>query len=398
MNEETSKLPEIRTFEETALDELKPYLLDPKENYPEPFYMLEFNGVPFSAIGGIQAISGQKKNGKSFVLTQLMAAILGQGSTRAEFYLQGLRVPDRTLEHIGHLPKVLYVDTEMEKLNSAKVLRRVHWLCEWDMNEPNDRFNILWLRTVEQDDDTKEKAYEKRFRLIRKAIEALEPDIVFIDGIRDIIGDFNNINESADLIQKLMAIAEKRHICIWNALHFNPRPGNDDESKMRGHTGTELGNKVTDTLVSIKKKTDTGVIFTVKQQDARSKDIPDWRFEVTDDAGALGIPKIIANGLNLSTSGKDTSDTPEDIKAWLTEGQLDITWPATLSDIRGIIKKRGGISNNDRLQNDITIAKNRRFILAQTKDKWEPGQLKPKYYLDTNQITVIAPSGEGDVF
>ena len=107
---------------------IEPYLLDPKENYPEPYYMLEYNGVPFSAIGGIQALSGQKKNGKSFVLAQLMAAVLATGCDRVNTYLPGLRVPDRTLEHLGHLPKVLYIDTEMEKLNSAKVLRRVHWL------------------------------------------------------------------------------------------------------------------------------------------------------------------------------------------------------------------------------------------------------------------------------
>ena len=58
-------------------EQLRPYLLDPREDYPEPYHMLEYNGVPFSKVGGLAAISGQKKNGKSFVLTQLMAAILG---------------------------------------------------------------------------------------------------------------------------------------------------------------------------------------------------------------------------------------------------------------------------------------------------------------------------------
>ena len=78
---------------------------------------------------------------------------------------------------------------------------------------------------------------------------------------------------------------------------MNPRPKNDDESKMRGHLGTELGNKVTDTLVSIKKKEAGGqVTFTVQQQDARDKDMEDWQFVVCDAAGALGIPKIINNG------------------------------------------------------------------------------------------------------
>ena len=123
-------------------------LLDAREDYPEPFYMLEYNGVPFSTLGGIQAISGQKKNGKTFVLAQLMAAVLGPDAPNVHENLPGLTIPQRTLEHLGHLPRVLYVDTEMEKLNSAKVLRRVHWLCGWPMNEPNDRLSVLWMRTI----------------------------------------------------------------------------------------------------------------------------------------------------------------------------------------------------------------------------------------------------------
>ena len=71
---------------------IEPYLLDPRENYPEPFYMLEYNGIPFSTIGGIQALSGQKKNGKTFVLAQLMAAVLATGCDRVNTYLPGLRV------------------------------------------------------------------------------------------------------------------------------------------------------------------------------------------------------------------------------------------------------------------------------------------------------------------
>ena len=293
-----NQLPQLQSYDDIGFDEIKPYLLDAKEDYPEPYYMLEFNGVPFSTIGGIQAITGQKKNGKTFVLAQLMAAVLAPDSPKVHDNLPGLTVPERTLEHLGHLPKVLYVDTEMEKLNSAKVLRRVHWLCGWDMKQPNDRLNVLWMRTVEA--TQQEPAYQKRWRIIKLAIDILKPDIVFIDGVRDIIGDFNDNAQSSALVQELMALAERKGICIWNVLHLNPRPGNDDESKMRGHLGTELGNKVTDTIASVKHKDGNGVTFTVKQLDARGKDLDDWKFEVTDQAGALGIPRIIAGGSLLT--------------------------------------------------------------------------------------------------
>ena len=174
MNEENNNIPQLESPEQLAWNELRHYLLDPRENYPEPYHLLEYNGVPFSKIGGLAAISGQKKNGKSFVLTQLMAAILGCDSERTQLYLPGLKVPERTIEYLGHLPKVLYVDTEMEKLSSAKVLRRVHWLCGWDMKQPNDRFSVLWLKNIPKSDEF--RPHRKRYQLIKTAIDMIQPD------------------------------------------------------------------------------------------------------------------------------------------------------------------------------------------------------------------------------
>lgn len=291
-----SNVPPLKTPEELRDEELKQYWLDPRIDYPEPYFMLEYNGTPFSTIGGIQAISGQKKNGKTFVLTMFMAAILGRESTRVHDFLPGLTVPERTIDLLGREPRVLFIDTEMEKLSSAKVLRRVHWLCEWDMKSPNDRFHVQWLRAVRRDDTM--EAYEKRYRLIKMAIDSVEPDFVIIDGIRDLLSSINDEEQATSIISELSALAEERQICIWNALHQNPRPGNDIESKMRGWTGTELGNKVSDTFLSIKKKQGSDVVFTVKQDDARNKDVDDFQYIVTDAAGSLGIPRIIANSNN----------------------------------------------------------------------------------------------------
>ena len=365
MNEDPNT-PQLATFDQQAMEQLRPYLLDPREDYPETYFMFEFNGVPFSAVGGLQAITGQKKNGKTWVTTMLMAAALGYDTERVQTYLPGLTVPRRTIEHIGHEPKVLFIDTEMEKLNSAKVLRRVHWLCGWEMNQPNDRLNVLWLRDIEDEKDEKGNvrtpAFMKRLRLIRLAIEILSPDCVFIDGIRDIIGDFNNNEQSAALVGELMAFATKRNICIWNALHLNPRPGNDDESKMRGHLGTELGNKVSDTLASYKKKTPSGVTFTVKQMDARGKDMDDWQFEVTDDAGNLGIPRIIANGKALTTEPE--ADSEEDIISWINRATSTYTFPMTRKDIKQkVFAEIGGQKNHKLQQQDLTIAINRGYLI-----------------------------------
>ena len=336
MTEESNNTqPQPATFEQLAMDELRPYLLDASKDYSEPFYMLEYNGVPFSPLGGIQALSGQKKNGKTFVIAQLIAACLAPDAPRVHENLPGLTIPHRTLEHLGHLPIVLWIDTEMEELNSAKVLRRVHWLVGQDFKVQHERFHVLWMRTVEGDDI--EPAFKKRWRLIKLAIEIMHPDIVFIDGVRDIIGDFNDNAASSQLVQELMATAEKHHICIWNVLHMNPRPGNDDESKMRGHLGTELGNKVTDTLVSIKKKQGSLVTFTVKQLDARGKDMEDWQFEVTEQAGALGIPRIIPQSA-VQKAIQQERDTEENMIRETVRVLKELIYPPSSDYFTNVIK------------------------------------------------------------
>lgn len=329
--------------------------------------MLEYNGVPFSTIGGLGAISGQKKNGKSFVLTQLMAAILGNGGERTQSYLPGLKVPERTIEYLGHEPKVLYVDTEMEKLNSAKVLRRVHWLCGWDMKYPNERFNVLWLKNMPKGE---EKPHKQRYDLIRMAIDVLHPDILFIDGLRDLLASINDEESGTQILDELASIAEERKMCIWCALHQNPsRKNDDDEAKMRGWIGTELGNKVSDTLVSIKSKTASGVTFTVKQQDARSKDLDDWKFEVGDDAGNLGIPKIINSGFNLPSKSKEQvqCDDLSLISEWIETGKTSLTWPMTRADIKKFVfAEIGGQKNKDKQQADLQAAINMGYLCEST--------------------------------
>ena len=364
MNESTN-IPQTQSAEELNWERLRPYLLDPREDYPEPYHMLEYNGVPFSKVGGLAAISGQKKNGKSFVLTQLMAAILGNGSERTQLYLPGLRVPERTIDYLGHEPKVLYIDTEMEKLSSAKVLRRVHWLCDWDMKYPNERFAVLWLKNMPKDSD--KRAHIQRYDMIRLAIDMIKPDVMFVDGLRDLLASINDEESITQILDYFGGAAEDRNMSIWMALHQNPqRKNDDDEAKMRGWAGTELGNKVSDTLVSIKSKTTSGVTFTVKQQDARDKDIDDWKFEITDDAGNLGIPKIISNPGD-SKRVEPEHDAPEVIRGWIEQATTQYEWPMDRKTIKEcVMRDIGGIKNSGRQQVDLQVAINMGYLVEST--------------------------------
>ena len=367
MNEDNKiPLPGDNTASKQQWELLRPYLLDPRDDYPEPYSVLEFNGVPFSKVGGLAAISGQKKNGKSFVLTQLMAAILGNGSERIQTYLPGLTVPERTIEYIGHLPNVLYIDTEMEKLNTAKVLRRVHWLCGWEMRTPNERFNVLRLTNMPKDSD--KQAYMQRFDMIKLAIDVIQPDVMFVDGLRDLLASINDEESITNTLDYFSGVAEDRKMSIWMALHQNPNRKNDEDGlKMRGWAGTELGNKVSDTLVSIKTKTANGVTFTVKQQDARDKDIDDWKFEVTDDAGKLGIPKITSNGSGRAQERTIEADSEDDIRNWIHEASQRFEWPMSRKSVKQLVfGEIGCVKNDGRQQADLMVAINTRMLVEST--------------------------------
>ena len=370
MNEESNNLPQTATPEELAWNRIRPYLLDPRENYPEPYYMLEYNGVPFSKIGGMGAMSGQKKNGKSFVFTELIAAIVGDGCERVQQYLPGLRVPERTIEFLGHKPRALYIDTEMERLSSAKVMRRVHWLCDVDMNAPfpEDRFAVLWLKNMPRNDD--KRPYIQRFEIIKTAIEMIQPDVVFIDGLRDLVSSINDEEAGTTILDYFGSIAEERNLSIWLALHQNPSRNNEvEDAKMRGWIGTELGNKVSDTLVSIKTKTANGVTFTVKQQDARDKDLDDWKFEIVDDAGNLGVPRITNSGTNLPSKSKEqvTCDEVTLIRSWIEQAKEMYEWPMTRADVKKtIFGEIGGQKNTGKQQADLQAALNMGYLEEST--------------------------------
>jgi hypothetical protein len=233
------------------------------------------------------------------------------------------------------------------------------------MKERSDRFFVLWLREVPKSE--KSTSNKERWRLIKNAISQTSPDIVFIDGLRDLVNDFNDNKESSEIVGEMMRIASQRNMCIWNVLHMNPRPSNDDESKMRGHLGTELGNKVTDTFISIKKKDNTGnVTFTVKQQDARGKDIDDWTFEITDDAGSLGIPKIFTTApLPQPATTEPNSDA--DILEWINQSMGLYEYPMTRSAIKkSVFSEIGKQKNHAKQQADLLYAISHGYLVEST--------------------------------
>ena len=330
--------------------------LDPSEQYVRPRYTLSYNGVPFAPLGGIHGLTGQPGHGKTFTFTQLMVAVL-----KGEFY--GLHYE---LSHDIPEPKVLYIDTEMEKGNTQLVMLRVYEMMGWPKGSQQEQFKILWLR--------EEVKAEDRWKKTLKAIKDMQPTVVFLDGLIDVVGDFNDNKECQLIIYQCMATASHYGISLWCLLHENP-----GSTKMVGHAGSFLERKATDVLKTKKNKEGGVVSFEVSQSKARARDLDTWKFTIEDDENHYGHPVLEIASATTDNTKPIVMHNVEDVEQWFRNIEERIEWPASAGDIKAALKEETGETNNDSINSMLTIAKNRNFILQQKKDEWAPGQKAPKW-------------------
>lgn len=324
--------------------------LDFTEAYTRPNFLLSFRGRPFARMGDVQVISGQAGHGKSMLICQLITAVLfGEfGELRYE------------LANINPNPKVLLIDTEQSKVDCIASKNRIMSICGWDIQEERPGFRVLMLRTTET-------AIE-RWRKTLKAIFEVQPNVIILDGLLDVIEDFNEPTGCAELIYKCMQTATHYEAAMICVLHQNPL-----STKLVGHLGSAAMRKVTDILQVTKDKNANDITFKVTQTKARGhQDIEDWSFRVLPIS--WGIPEQIGS---IPASNVEI----EDIEKWLREGQDDVEWPVFETAIKDIFKKRSGIGSNDIIQECVTRAKHRNFLREQPKEEREKGQRYPKYYL-----------------
>ena len=348
--------------------DVKPYQLDFTKAYEAPQYTLSWNGIPFAPRGGIHAITGQSGNGKTMTLAQFMAAILCGEYGELRYELSDV-IPN---------PKVLYIDTEMEEANTIAVKNRVMTLCERPINEDSDDFVVIMLREVPETTDDKGKKTSSsvnRWRMTLKAIYEYKPTAVFIDGLLDVVADFNDNKECQEIIYKCMQVASHYNISVWCIVHQNP-----GGEKLVGHLGSFLERKVTDVFQTKKDKNDkTGdVTFTVSQKKARGRDVADWQFRVLP-IDSWGRPEQILAAKIQRKGEKSEGDDPEKIKQWIDEAANRYEWPMSRGDIKKtVFGEIGGQLNHGKQDTDIAIAINLGYLEQSTLKKNGAYMLQPK--------------------
>ena len=381
MNEEQEKsnLPPLPTAEDVReqqegfnflvgdnwmYDDVAPYLLDFREQYKPPRYTLSWKSIPFAPLGGIHNITGQSGNGKTMTIAQFMATILSGEFGQLKYELSA-EIPK---------PKVLYIDTEMEKDNTIAVKNRVLSMAGRDINGQYDDFVIVMLRDVaevQELDKNGKPVLDKhgrpvfvnpavvRWRMTLKAIWQFKPTAVFIDGLLDVVADFNDNIECQELIFKCMKVASHYDISLWCILHQNP-----GGEKLVGHLGSFLERKVTDVIQTSKKKNETTgeITFEVKQKKARSRDFDDWKFRVLP-VDSWGMPEQIVT----TPTERVTGDPIEVVERWFREAKEKVEWPATRKTIKEVIIRDYGKQTNKPKQDiDLQMLLNKRLLVEST--------------------------------
>jgi hypothetical protein len=204
--------------------------------------------------GNLSTILGKAKSRKTFFITMLIASMfIGILFNK----IRGRRTTE----------KIVLFDTEQGRYRAQRVLLRIIKLAGLFSN-----FEVLSLRKYNS---------HERMQIIQKYFEINKVAFAVIDGVRDLIADFNNLEQSNELVTELMRISEvyNCHLCL--VLHMNKGDNN-----ARGHLGTELMNKA-ETIISVNKE--KGSNFSdVSPEYMRDEEFESFQFTIKD-----GLPVVV---------------------------------------------------------------------------------------------------------
>ena len=262
--------PQCETFLEKKMKE---YAIDDDTVYPDPDYLIEMGGTPTMPKGNLVALSAKWKNGKTFFCDILCAVYLGSE-----------RFAGCRSRHVAG--KVVFFDTEQAVSDTARIRKTIKAMTR---EERHDDLAVYCLRNAGIDNEGDSDDIS-RFDFISQTIAHKHPDLVVIDGIADLIYNYNDVIESQEVVNKLAAIANENDCCIVVVMHQNK--GSHDRN-MKGHLGTMLFQKCSD-VFNIEK---CGSVFVASHTVTRHSNCQDICFKL--DANAVPMDAVADRQLQV---------------------------------------------------------------------------------------------------
>ena len=257
-------------------------------------FLFQLFGRPCFPRKELVGITGKAKSGKTFLVSMLMSCCVVRDVL--SFHRQG----DQPL-------RLLWYDTEQSDESTQDILRNrimpmTGMSCKQaDVEKQIDVFNVRGV------------PWKDRRSLLVEAVEHYAPDLVIVDGIRDLVDDINDGVLAQEVMEELLHLADKSGCCIVCILHQNK--GSEDHN-LRGWIGTELMHKAFETYACEKLLPDR--IFEVKQTLTRKYDITDsLYFRINQD----GLP-VACQG--AQAAGNSVTDNyPQLNKSYIVRDKND---------------------------------------------------------------------------
>ena len=245
--------------------------------YTPPRYTLQRGDVKFANVGDLHVVTGKPGQGKTGLMKIFEAAILSGKYGKVEYALKNERPK----------PIVLYIDTEQSEDDTIAFKNSVCTMAGMDYTIQPDNFFVLRLRDVKEVHD--------RWCKILDAIWQVRPTDIFLDGMLDIVKDYNDQVECQPVVRSCMMLATYYDASLWMVLHENPLV-----SKLVGVLGSITQRKVTEIFEVLKVKQEDlkpnekdtslpSIYFIVNQTKARGKDVSRWFYKY-DTMGGWSVP------------------------------------------------------------------------------------------------------------
>jgi len=220
--------------------------------------------IPLATFGNLSVVTAPPKTKKTFFIS-LLSSVFLSGSNMFCGALKGHR----------NKGSLFHFDTEQGKWHCQKVFKRP--LDMADIDGSQNIYHTYGLRTVN---------HKSRIDFIEYYLKenAKEPSLVIIDGIADLVSDANNLQESNEIVQKLMKWSASYNCHIINVIHQN-----FGSSKLgTGHLGSFLEKKA-ETVIQLEANTVNKEWVTVRCGRSRGFSFETFSFEVND----YGLPCVV---------------------------------------------------------------------------------------------------------
>ena len=281
----TAELENATTLSPMALL-LEQLRITADKQLPKMDFLFQLFGHPCFPRRELVAVTGKAKSGKTFVTSMLIACCVIRD------VLSFHRSCDNPL-------RVLWYDTEQSDESTQDILKnRIQTLIKANINQTNDLFNPP--PSVENNIDVfnvRSVSWKDRRQLLLEAVSHYGPDLVIVDGIRDLVNDINDGVLAQEVMEELMHLADEQNCCIVCILHQNK--GSEDHN-LRGWIGTELMNKAFEVYAC--EKLMPKRIFMVEQTLTRKYDIEQQLYFEVDQQG---LPRLTAAPIEGSGNSKE---------------------------------------------------------------------------------------------